>query len=81
MREMRPLTVARAGVYLAAAAAVGSAWLAQRGGLPLADAVMRSVFVFVIVTVLAFGAEAVLTVGVTPRPPAEPPSSPKGDDE
>lgn len=69
----RPMTVARYGVYLALAAAVLSAWLGQRAGATLDFAVLRSVFVFVIVATLGFAAEAVLTIGWRPAPPAPPP--------
>lgn len=78
----RPFTVARIGVYLALAAAVLSAWLGHRAGASLDWALMRSVFVFVIVVVLGFGAEAVLTVGFSPREaqPAAPARREESDD-
>ena len=62
-----PFAVARYGMYLAVVAAVMSAWLGQRAGASLDFALLRSVFVFVIVAALGFGAEAVLTVGVPPQ--------------
>ncbi|MCC6381749.1 MAG: hypothetical protein IT304_04530 [Dehalococcoidia bacterium] len=67
------MTVARYGVWLALATAVVSAWLGQRAGASLDFAVLRSVFVFVVVAALGFGAEAVLTVGWRPEPPAPAP--------
>jgi len=72
----RPYTVARWGVYLALAAAVMSAWLGQRAGASLDFVLMRSVFVFVVVAGLGFGAEAVLTVGFVPPAPRPAPSLP-----
>ncbi len=80
----RPMAVARYGVYLALAAAVLSAWLGQRAGATLDFAVLRSVFVFVVVASLGFAAEAVLTIGWRPTPPAPPPartSQGEGEDE
>lgn len=80
---LRPMTVARYGVWLALGAAVVSAWLGQRAGASLDFAVLRSVFVFVIVAALGFGAEAVLTVGWHPEPsqPAPRPAPAKPDAE
>lgn len=72
MTPMRPYTIARYGVYLAAAVAAISVWLGLRAGVALDYALLRSVFFFVIVTALAFGAEAVLLL--TPIPPALPPA-------
>jgi len=63
----QPYTIARYGVYTAAAVAVLSVWLGLRAGNPLDFALLRSVFFFVLVTALGFGAEAVLLL--TPPPP------------
>ena len=64
----RPFTVARWGMYLALAATVMSVWLGQRAGASLDYTLLRGVFVFVAVTALALGAEALLSVSVVPRP-------------
>ena len=56
----QPLYVARYGVYAALGAAAICAWLTHRAGNSLDVSVMRSVFVFVLFTGLAFGAEAVI---------------------
>ena len=73
--SFRPFLVATYGVYAAAAAAVLSVLLGTQAGASLDFALLRSVFVFVIIAALAFGAEAVLTVGVRPFQPAEAPQS------
>jgi hypothetical protein len=70
MTPLRPYTVARYGVYLAAAVAALSVWLGLRAGVALDYALLRAVFFFVIVAGLSFGAEAVLLL--TPIPPARP---------
>lgn len=71
MTPFTPFTVARYGVYAAVAVAVLSVWLGLRAGFALDYALLRSVFFFVIVTCLGFGAEAVLLT--TPyRPQANP---------
>ncbi|MGE5596190.1 MAG: hypothetical protein ACM3S1_09170 [Hyphomicrobiales bacterium] len=69
MTPFRPYTIARYGVYLAIAVAAMSIWLGQRAGASLDYSLLRAVFVFVIFTALAFGAEAVFTVGWQPPPP------------
>jgi hypothetical protein len=61
----RPFTVARWGMYLALAATVMSVWLGQRAGASLDYTLLRGVFVFVAVTALALGAEALLSVSLT----------------
>jgi hypothetical protein len=52
-----------------------SVWLGQRAGATLDFTLLRAVFVFVIFTALAFGAEAVLMLNVPltslETPPAE----------
>jgi hypothetical protein len=69
MSTLRPYTIARYGVYLAGAVAVISVWLGTRAGSPLDYALLRSVFFFVIVAALSFGAEAVLLLTPLPPPP------------
>lgn len=67
----RPYTVARYGLLAAAAMAVLSIWLGTQAGATLDFALMRSVFVFVVVAALGLGAEFLLSfsgVGMpTPR--------------
>ena len=70
MTPLRPYTIARYGVYIACAVAAGGVWLGLRAGSPLDYALLRSVFFFVIVAALGFGAEAVLLL--TPPPPPQP---------
>lgn len=75
MSPFPPFALARYGTYLAAAVAVISVWLGLRAGFSLDYALLRSVFFFVIVICLAFGAEAVLLT--TPyRAPATPDTDP-----
>ena len=73
--SFRPFLVATFGVYGAAGAAALSVLLGTQAGASLDFALLRSVFVFVIITALAFAAEAVLTVGVQPLQPAEAPEA------
>ena len=68
MTILPPYTIARYGVYLAGAVAVLSVWLGTRAGAPLDYALLRSVFFFVIVAALSFGAEAVLLLTPPPAP-------------
>jgi hypothetical protein len=79
---IRPYTIARYGVYLAGAVALLSVWLGLRAGSALDYALLRSVFFFVIVSALSFGAEAVLllTPVPAPEPPRETPSRPEAGD-
>jgi hypothetical protein len=70
---LRPYTIARYGVYLAGIVAAGSVWLGLQAGSALDYALLRSVFFFVIVAGLSFGAEAVLLL--TPIPPPAPPAA------
>ncbi len=72
MTPFPPFAIARYGVYLAGFVAAASVWLGLRGGVALDFALLRSVFFFMIVTCLAFGAEAVLltTPYRAPAPPA-----------
>jgi len=70
--NLRPYTVARYGVYLALAVAALSVWLGQQAGATLDFSLMRAVFIFVIFTALGFGAEAVLSVGLSPAVPTQP---------
>ncbi len=67
--NFRPYTVATYGVYAGAFVAALSVWLGSQAGASLDFALIRAVFVFVIFTALAFGAEAVLTVGWQPPEP------------
>lgn len=67
-----PYTIARYGVYAAAAVALLSVWLGTRAGVALDFALLRSVFFFVIVAALGFGAEAVLLTTPPPSPAPSP---------
>ncbi len=58
------------GVYAAIALAVGSVVLACNAGAAFDVALLRALFVFVLFTALAFGAEAVLSSPGT-APPLE----------
>jgi hypothetical protein len=58
----RPYTIARYGVWVALSVAALSVWLATRAGIALDQALLRAVFFFLLITVMAFGAEAVLLV-------------------
>ena len=69
MTSLAPYTIARYGVYMAASVSVLSVWLGLRAGVALDYALLRSVFFFVIVAALGFGAEAVLLL--TPIQPLE----------
>lgn len=53
------MLIARYGVYVALALAVGSVLLAMNAGTAFEPAMLRAVFVFVLFTAIAFGAEAV----------------------
>lgn len=78
MNTLRPFTLARYGVYAAAAVAAISVWLGTRAGMPLDYSLLRSVFFFVIITALGFGAEAVLLTAPPPPPAsAAPPPAPE----
>ena len=65
---LRPYTIARYGVWVAFAVAALSVWLGLGAGVALDYAILRSVFFFLIVTVVAFGAEAVLLTSPPPAP-------------
>lgn len=67
---LRPYTIARYGVWVAFAVAALSVWLGLGAGVALDYAILRSVFFFLIVTVVAFGAEAVLLTSPPPAPDA-----------
>ena len=67
--NLRPFTVATYGVYAAIGVAGLSVWLGKQAGASLDFALLRAVVIFVIFTALAFGAEAVLTIGWQPEPP------------
>lgn len=79
--NLRPYTVARFGVYGALLFAVLSVWLGQRAGASLDYALLRAVFVFVIFTGLAFGADAVLTLDVRLTAPSQPAVQEESHDE
>jgi hypothetical protein len=79
--NLRPYTVARYGVYAALAIAVMSVWLGQRAGASLDYTLLRAVFVFVIFTGLAFGADALLTLDVRLTAPAPPAMQEETQDE
>lgn len=79
--NLQPFTVARYGVYAAMAIAAMSVWLGQRAGATLDYTLLRGVFVFVIFTALAFGAEAVLMLNVPPQPPESAPAEGDSTDE
>jgi hypothetical protein len=79
MSPLPPYTIARYGVFAAIAVAIATAWLANRAGYPFDQALMRSIFTFVLVTVVAFGAEAIILTS-PPRPPQPPPSRPSADE-
>ena len=66
----RPYTVARWGLYAAAGAAFMSVWLGRQAGASLDFLMLRAVFVFVIVSALAFAAEAMLSSAFTPPAPS-----------
>lgn len=70
--SLPPYTIARYGVYVAAAVALLSVWLGTRAGAALDYALLRSVFFFVIVAALGFGAEAVILTTPPPPPAAAP---------
>jgi len=69
-----PFTVARYGVYAALAMAIAAAWLGTRAGYPFDQALMRAIFTFVLVTAVAFGAEAVILTSPPKAPPPQPPA-------
>ncbi len=69
----RAYTIARWGIYAAAGVALLSVWLGMNAGSSLDYALLRSVFFFVIVAGLGFGAEAVLLLTPPPPPPARAP--------
>ncbi len=71
MTHLQPYSLARIGIYAAAAVSLLSVWLGVRAGAAFDFALLRAVFFFVIVAALGFGAEAVLLT--TPIPPPAPP--------
>ncbi len=73
MNPLPPFTIARYGVYLALAAAVAAAWLGTRAGYSFELSLMRAIFTFVLVTAVAFGAEAIILTSPprSERPPTE----------
>lgn len=79
--NLRPYTVAKFGIYGAVAVAAMSVWLGQRAGATLDFTLFRAVFVFVIFTGLALGADAVLTLNVRLTQPEQRPAEKESDDE
>lgn len=75
MSPLPPFTVARYGVYLALAAAIAAAWLGTRAGHPFDLTLMRAIFTFVLVTAVAFGAEAIILTSPPRRDPPPPPAN------
>lgn len=65
-----PFALARYGVWTALAVSALSVWLGLRSGVALDHAVLRAVFFFLIVTVMAFGAEAVILTSPPVRKPS-----------
>lgn len=57
---VRPFVIARYGIYLALAIAVLSVILARGSGTAFDTALLRALFVFVLFTALAFGADAIV---------------------
>ena len=79
---LAPYTVARYGLYFAIAVAVLSVWLGQQAGASLDYSLLRAVFVFLLFAIIAFLAEAVLTVHVPPQAaPATPPHNRNQDND
>jgi hypothetical protein len=74
--NLRPYTVARWGIYVALAFAGMSVWLGMNAGASLDYALLRAVFVFVLFTAIALGADAVLTLNFHPAPPPPSPKEP-----
>ena len=77
-----PFTVARYGVYVAIAVAIMSIYLGHQNGATFEFVLLRAVGLFVIVTALGLGAEAVLTVESPPThasPPARPATTDTAD--
>jgi len=64
---LAPYTVARYGLYFAIGVALLSVWLGQQAGASLDYSLLRAVFVFLLFTVIAFVAEAVLSVRIPPQ--------------
>lgn len=75
MNALPPFTIARYGVYLALSAAIATVWLGTRAGYPFDQSLMRAIFTFVLVTAVAFGAEAIILTS-PPRSPSNPPEPP-----
>lgn len=69
-----PYTVARYGIYAACAVAVLSILIGRQAGASFDFLLLRSIAVFVIVTALALGAEAVLSFEGPGALPAGPPA-------
>ncbi len=65
-----PFTVTRYGVYLAIGVSLLSIFLGYQAGATFDYVLLRAVGLFVIITALGLGAEAVLTVESPPTPGA-----------
>ena len=76
MNAIPPFTIARYGVYAALTVAIAAAWLGTRAGYPFEQALLRAIFTFVLVTAVAFGAEAVILTSPPKAPPPQPPADP-----
>jgi len=72
VNSVPPLLVVRYGIYVAFAIAAVSAWLSYRAGFSVDVSLLRAVVAFVLFTVLAFAAEAVLTLRAPEHEPREP---------
>jgi hypothetical protein len=78
-----PYTVARYGIYTACAVALLSIFIGRQAGASFDFLLLRSIAVFVIVTALGLGAEAVLSfegpkalpAGPSPAAESDPPPS------
>lgn len=83
MNALQPYTIARYGVYLAVVVAVLSVWIGLSAGAMFDYAMLRAVLVFVVFTVLGFGAEAAVNIGWRPQtpPPPAPHAVPEQQDE
>jgi hypothetical protein len=73
--NFQPFIVARYGVYAAGIAGAISVWLGAQAGASLDYALLRAVFVFILFTALALGAEALLSSGWQATPPPVPSQS------
>lgn len=68
MKALPPFALSRWGIYFATAIAALSAWLGLSAGGSLDFVLLRSVFVFVVFTVIALAGEALVS---SPSAPGE----------